>query len=106
MDYVDLILENRVRVLCKNCVSLKERLPQYLDATVTAPYLELAYTDDQSLAIVLSILRDNQIAFVGINRAGWSPGEIFEDLRDKGLLSGTFIRVVWQDSATPIFEPA
>lgn len=51
--------------------------------------------NDQALAATLSALRDLDIAFMGVDPSGWSPGDIFEDLRKRGQVSGSFREIVW-----------
>ena len=35
---------------------------------------------------------------------GWSPAEIFEHLRDEGLLQGTYRRIAWRSPGGPLVE--
>lgn len=50
--------------------------------------------DDRGLAPLLAALRDLGIVFLGVDK-GWSPGDIFEDLRERGLVKGPFEEIVW-----------
>ena len=54
----------------------------------------IPFSSDHELAQTFSSLRDMGFAFGG-SPSGWPPSAIFEDLRDKGLLEGKFIEVVW-----------
>jgi hypothetical protein len=51
--------------------------------------------DERALASVLGGLRDLGVVFLGIDK-GWSPGDVFEDLRERGLVEGPFEEIVWQ----------
>jgi hypothetical protein len=51
--------------------------------------------DDQALAALLAELRDREVLFAGA-AAGWSPADIFDDLRARRLLSGPYQEVVWR----------
>lgn len=49
--------------------------------------------DDLEKAKVFDSLRSLHIAFSGGKE--WCPAEVFEYLRDKGVVSGEFVRVSW-----------
>ncbi len=51
--------------------------------------------DDQALAAFLAELRDRGVLFAGA-AAGWSPADIFDDLRTRGLISVAYQEVVWR----------
>src|SRR3990172_3408610 len=50
--------------------------------------------DEFALAGLLSRLRDAGAAFAGAV-AGWPPAAVFQELRDKGLVHGPFVEIVW-----------
>jgi len=50
--------------------------------------------DERALASLLGGLRDLGVVFLGVDK-GWSPGDVFEDLRERGLLDGPFDEIVW-----------
>jgi hypothetical protein len=54
----------------------------------------IAVTSDQEKAAAFSKLRDRGIHF-SFGRE-WNPSEVFEDLRDKKLISGTFQEIAWR----------
>ena len=54
---------------------------------------QFRYSDESNLASILAALRDLGFAFMG--GPGWSPAAVFEDLREKGLLSGSYHEIVW-----------
>lgn len=60
---------------------------------------ELPYRTEAKLHQILQKLRDDGFAFVG-GPAGWPPAEVFEDLREKGKVSGDFLEIVWFDPET------
>jgi hypothetical protein len=62
---------------------------------------DLPYRSDQQLAEILIALRDAGYPFLG-EEHGWPPTAIFEDLRDKGLLSGPFREITWLGPGRPI----
>lgn len=47
----------------------------------------------QEKVILMADLRDHGFAFS--TGSGWSPSEVFEELRDKGLLEGSYERISW-----------
>lgn len=60
----------------------------------------LAYGPRSQLPGILSILRDEGFAFAGAP-SGWPPAEVFADLRNKGLTSGTFNEIIWSGPDQP-----
>lgn len=50
--------------------------------------------DDAEKANVFDALRSLGVAFS--DGKEWCPAEVFEYLRDKGLLSGKFVRISWR----------
>ena len=55
----------------------------------SATTVAFSYTSEPELANILSALRDQGVAFVSAE-AGWPPAAVFEQLRTRGLLSGTY----------------
>lgn len=49
---------------------------------------------DDAMAPVLTALRDLGLALVGAG-PGWHPGGIFELLREKGLVTGSYRKIEW-----------
>ena len=62
----------------------------------------LSYKDEQELSSCLTALRNAKCLFSGGH--GWSPSAIFQQLRDKGLLSGKFKEIVWAKPRTTIIR--
>ncbi|MFJ3485562.1 hypothetical protein ACIPL1_19550 [Pseudomonas sp. NPDC090202] len=58
-----------------------------------AGIVALNVIDDSQKARVFDALRQLGVAFS--DGREWCPAEVFEYLRDKGLLSGTFVKVSW-----------
>jgi len=58
------------------------------------PLWILDFDGDQQLASLSARLSSEGVLFAG-GLAGWPPAAIFEDLRDKGLLQGSFKEVTW-----------
>jgi hypothetical protein len=61
--------------------------------------LILSVANSAELPTVLARLRDLGVAFMGAPQ-GWPPAEMFADLRDKGLISGTFDELVFSGPKT------
>jgi hypothetical protein len=59
-------------------------------------YWTFTAKDEVALAKLLGALRDLRVAFLGAGPPGWTPGEVFADLRDRGLLHGTFRSITWR----------
>ena len=55
---------------------------------------QFRYSDESNLASIVSALRDLGFAFMG-GPAGWPPAAVFEDLREKNLLRGSYLKIVW-----------
>lgn len=62
-------------------------------ATAEPLVYSLQVADDPSKATVFEALRALGVAFSAGKE--WCPSEVFEYLREQGLLSGTFVRVAW-----------
>ena len=56
--------------------------------------LVITVVSEQALNMLLSALQKENVLFVG-GPAGWPPAEIFDSLREQGLLQGAFREVVW-----------
>jgi len=54
----------------------------------------LSVNDDRKKASVFSVLRDADICFS--RGREWNPAEVFEWLKDKGLLAGPFKSIAWR----------
>jgi hypothetical protein len=56
--------------------------------------LILKAADEATLSKLLAQLRDLDVLFGG--GSGWPPAEIFDDLRERGLVQGKFIEITWR----------
>ncbi|GMV05486.1 MAG: hypothetical protein AMXMBFR53_17640 [Gemmatimonadota bacterium] len=54
----------------------------------------LRFRDEAELARFLTALRDAGFAFLVVGH-GWYPGDVFADLRDRGLVAGPFQGFSW-----------
>lgn len=104
MDYSTLILNGVVRILSSDPETLSRRLSHSIDVSLHPQWLEVCYDDDADLAQKLCVLRDAGVAFLG--GAGWPPGAIFEDLRDRGLVDGLYTEVTWMGPDEPVLRQA
>jgi len=61
----------------------------------TSPWVwSICAPDHQATAAVFTALRDLDIPFV-TQGSDWAPGDVFHDLRKRGLLSGSFKEFAW-----------
>jgi len=65
--------------------------------------LTFTYKSNDQLAEILAGLRDLSFCFVG-GGSGWPPAAVFENLREKGLVVGKFLEVVWASENNPIIS--
>jgi len=59
-------------------------------------YWTFTAKDEVALAKLLEALRDLGVVFLGAGPPGWTPGEVFEDLRKRQLVHGTFRSITWR----------
>jgi len=64
--------------------------------------LKISVSSDQGKAALLSALRDAGVCFSA--GTGWSPAEVFEYLRDEGLIGGVYRRIAWRSPNDPFVE--
>jgi hypothetical protein len=57
--------------------------------------IEITISSRDELPVLLERLRDAGVAFVG-GSSGWPPAAVFEDLRDRGLVSGLYEEIVFR----------
>jgi hypothetical protein len=87
---------------CDNKVKLREVRGDYVQTiiklggieTEEAGVFEIPLPEESEKPKLFSALRDMGIAFSSGRE--WSPAEQFEDLRDKGLVSGEYACLVWR----------
>ncbi len=63
---------------------------------------ELYYNTEQDLAETLSTLQHINLPFLAAG-PGWTPADVFEQLREKGLVSGKVRTVVWRRPNEPVY---
>ena len=63
-----------------------------------ADVLVLPVADDTDKARVMTELRDGELCFVRARE--WCPAEVFEWLRDRGMLKGPFRTISWWRQGT------
>jgi hypothetical protein len=62
--------------------------------------LSITVSDENAKARTLSMLRDERLCFsAGPN---WCPADVFEYLRDQGMLSGPYRRIAWHGPGSPV----
>lgn len=94
-SYVEWIQNNEIKIYCCDrekidvlkSISAKRKLFNY-------KYWTVQYKNDTELARILTVLRDATFCF-GFDEHGWSPASIFELLREKKMLTGTFNEISW-----------
>ena len=95
-NVVVLILGDEIRI--KNVSDSGEEVVRSLGGVKRiegkAQYWLLRSSGDPELATLLSKLRDHGFVFAG-GASGWPPAAVFEDLREKGLIRGSFQEVLW-----------
>jgi len=84
-------LKIRIKILSQQ--SEKDILELGFSLDETSSEYILAVTDNDQKAKVFSRLRDMDICFSAGRE--WSPAEVFEYLREAGILSGSYKRVSW-----------
>lgn len=96
LNYVRWIQDNKITLFCENKEKIlylkkmgaKRKLFNWNEWTIT-------YKNEQELIYILQLLNDNNFMFAG-GTNGWSPTDIFILMREKQLLSGNLIEIVWR----------
>lgn len=100
MDYVSSVLDDSVMVHCESgCLGGKFGLP--LDA---GPTVALPYADKAELASVLTTLQALGIPFV--SAGSLAPLDVFEFLRDEGLVTGRVRGISWRSRGDSVLDDA
>ena len=60
--------------------------------------------DDAAAARILAALRDLGFPLLGPSMGAWSPSEVFEDYRERGLLTGRYQMLVYTGHGWRIHE--
>lgn len=95
-NYVSLILGGKIRLehVTEDLEGLIVEMGGKQEVIENRPVWVLNYESDQQLAQLSERLNKEGVLFAG-GPAGWPPAEIFDDLRMKGLLHGSFKEVTW-----------
>jgi len=101
-DYVKWVTDDAVIVKCKernNKRHIKRlgghrSLLSLLEGSLLTTW-HIRYKSEKDMANIFSALRDIGMPFLG-GAHGWPPAAIFEHMRDKQLLKGTFKEIVWR----------
>lgn len=82
------------KVIVQNATESLRRHMGTSESVGSDPILVIHTDNEEDLARVLQALRDYGVALAG-GTHGWPPAETFAELRDKGLVTGEFIEVVF-----------
>lgn len=104
VPYVETILDNEIRVVCRDAVaSSKVRSLGGRRVILMPGVWALKYSSEDDLAHDLSALRDAGVA-MGSAPAGWPPAAVFEDLRQKGKITGKYMEIVWAKKSQEVLS--
>lgn len=94
-DYVAKASGNEIQVKTSNQLLINRLLDLGFrpSAQVADLYLVAVSTDEEK-AKMFSRLRDEGVCFS--RGKEWNPAEVFEWLKDKGLLTGAFLEIAWK----------
>lgn len=107
MDHVAAILRDEVRVEC-SANALREKLASLAGQCKEDEEdvdLCLPYASKEALAGLLSQLQALDLPF-GSEPEGWSPLDIFEQLRQEGLVSGKIKTIAWKGRGDAVLGEA
>ena len=95
-NYITIILNNTIRIenVSEAGGLIIKELNGHEDELAGERVWILDFKDEKQEADLLSKLNEAKFLFVG-QPAGWPPAEIFDDLREKGLVTGMFMEVTW-----------
>ena len=95
-NYVSLVLEDAIRVnhvtpeVALQLEAIGAQKETICDETVWV----IRVSNEQKIGKIMGQLRDMGVLFAG-GPAGWPPAEVFDELREKGLVKGEFKEIVW-----------
>lgn len=98
-NFISLVLNNEIRVEKVTeaaSIILKELGGRQGHITGEKVWL-IDFVDENHEARLLSKLNEAGFLFVG-EPAGWPPAEVFDYLREKGLVNGKFTEISWVGS--------
>lgn len=82
-----------VKVVSSHDITLLTSLGFYTDTDIAANAFICHVKNDMERSIILQKLRDHDMCFSAGKE--WNPSEMFEYLRDEGLVTGTYRRITW-----------
>jgi hypothetical protein len=103
VDYVQAVLDKRVRVMCSSA-HLCQQLAANRAVIVNDAY-ELPCPSKQELADTLQFLQRLGLLFAD-EPAGWPPAAVFQQFRDEGLVVGSISTVTWRGPGQPVLGKA
>lgn len=97
-NYIAAVLSDEIVIYC--ATSDKKKLLKTLGAKSKifnhqTWYLKYKKNDENDLGCMLTKLRDFGFCFAG-SAGGWPPAAIFEHLREKRLVTGKIIEILWR----------
>lgn len=93
LDYVEDVLAEEVLVVSQRQTQLLTHLGARRKLFSRTKWY-IRFHSNAELAQILDALRNAEFAFAGA-QSGWPPSAVFQHLRDKQMLSGTFKEVRW-----------
>lgn len=63
----------------------------------------ISFGSEADLARVLTLLRDQDVAFASAT-SGWSPADVFDDLRHRGLINGHYEAISFRGPANAVIR--
>ncbi|MCL1089993.1 hypothetical protein L2744_10340 [Shewanella profunda] len=93
LDFVSFIPVSQVSVYAQ-IPTLREYLLNIGGFPSQGSEIAVNYSCEQELATIISTLQKLDIPFSD-QLAGWPPATVFDDLKDKGMVSGNIKRISW-----------
>ena len=96
-SYVSAVFPDRKQICVRLYDQTSRRLVEQLGGRrklLSLSEWKIFYKDDRDLAQILVDLRDNSILFSAGKE--WSPSEVFEHLRDRGMVRGKYSIIYWE----------
>lgn len=103
LNYVSDIFDHKITIIAQS--PIKRRIVKSLGghkSFFSKSSWYLVCDSDQILAAKLQQLRD--LGFMFSYGKSWNPAEVFYDLREKGYVKGSILRISWQDKNIVIID--